>query len=252
MTDLAVVLDAVDTWLMAAIFVFMRVAAAVVMLPAFGEMVVPARVKLGLALAFTVVLVPLVPEPLTPQSPIELLALAGSEIANGLFWGLLLRCFIFALETAGAIAAQSMSLSQLFGGVSADPLPAFGKLWVMGGLAFATIMGLHTQFAAYLLASYDIVPVGRLAAAEDVLTLGLEQIGRCFALAFSLAAPMMVASLLYNLTLGFINRAMPQLMVSFVGAPAITAGGLLLLLLTTPMVLGLWFDHILGFLEATR
>ena len=168
--------------------------------------VVPARVKLGLVLAFTVVLVPLVPNSLTPQSPLELFALAGSEIANGLFWGLLLRCFIFALETAGAIAAQSMSLSQLFGGVSADPLPAFGKLWVMGGLAFATIMGLHTQFAAYLLASYDIVPVGRLAAADNVLTLGLEQIGRCFALAFSLAAPMMVASLLYNLTLGFIRK----------------------------------------------
>ncbi|MFC3118840.1 flagellar biosynthetic protein FliR [Jhaorihella thermophila] len=38
-------------------------------------------------------------------------------------------------------------------------------------------------------------------------------------LPFSLSAPFVIASLLYNLTLGAINRAMPQLMVTLVGAP---------------------------------
>ena len=45
-----------------------------------------------------------------------------------------------------------------------------------------------------------------------------------FALALSLAAPFVIASLLYNVALGVINKAMPQLMVAFVGAPAITCG----------------------------
>jgi flagellar biosynthesis protein FliR len=57
----------------------------------------------------------------------------------------------------------------------------------------------------------------------------------------SLAAPFLIASLLYNLALGVINKAMPQLMVAFVGAPAITWGGLVLLLVTTPFVLPVWF-----------
>jgi flagellar biosynthetic protein FliR len=49
-----------------------------------------------------------------------------------------------------------------------------------------------------------------------------------------------IVSLLYNVALGVINRAMPQLMVAFVGAPAITAGGLILLALTTPVLLPIW------------
>ena len=35
---------------------------------------------------------------------------------------------------------------------------------------------------------------------------------------------------------------MPQLMVAFVGAPAITWGGLFLLLITTPFLLPVWFE----------
>jgi flagellar biosynthetic protein FliR len=62
-----------------------------------------------------------------------------------------------------------------------------------------------------------------------------------FGLALSLAAPFLIASLLYNVALGVINKAMPQLMVAFVGAPAITWGGLFLLLITTPFLLPVWF-----------
>jgi flagellar biosynthetic protein FliR len=59
-------------------------------------------------------------------------------------------------------------------------------------------------------------------------------------LAFTLAAPFVIVSVLYNLTLGIINRAMPQMMVVFVGAPVITLGGLLMLFLLAPGMLNLW------------
>ena len=36
------------------------------------------------------------------------------------------------------------------------------------------------------------------------------------------------------------NRAMPQLMVAFVGAPAISFGGLALLLIVAPFLLDVW------------
>lgn len=41
---------------------------------------------------------------------------------------------------------------------------------------------------------------------------------------------------------------MPQLMVTFVGAPAITAGGMLLLIAASPILLSAWFDALSGFL----
>jgi flagellar biosynthesis protein FliR len=57
-----------------------------------------------------------------------------------------------------------------------------------------------------------------------------------------LAAPFFVISFLYNVALGVINRAMPQLMVAFVGAPAITFGALVLLLLAVPAGLVIWWN----------
>jgi flagellar biosynthetic protein FliR len=81
-----------------------------------------------------------------------------------------------------------------------------------------------------------------------IVELGLNEVRRIFELGFSLAAPFLIASLVYNIVLGVINKAMPQLMVSFVGAPAITAGGMLLLLLTAPILLGIWHAAFVEFL----
>ena len=65
-------------------------------------------------------------------------------------------------------------------------------------------------------------------------------VAQAFALGFSLAAPFVIAGFAYNVALGAINRAMPQLMVAFVGAPAITAAGLLILMLAAPVILDFW------------
>ena len=161
-----------------------------------------------------------------------------------LFFGLLLRFFILILQIGGTIAAQSTSLSQIFGGsAGADPQPAIGHVLVVSGLALAALMGLHVQFAAYILHSYDLVPQGEVVGAATVRDLGLAAVSRTFELGFVIAAPFMIASLLYNVILGVINRAMPQLMVSFVGAPAITAGGLFILFVSAPIMLSVWLDH---------
>jgi len=77
---------------------------------------------------------------------------------------------------------------------------------------------------------------------------GVTEISRAFALGFTLAAPFVIASFIYNVTLGVINKAMPQLMVAFVGAPAITAGGLILLMLAAPLMLSIWVESMALFI----
>ncbi|SEW41315.1 flagellar biosynthetic protein FliR [Cognatiyoonia koreensis] len=230
--------------------VFLRIGSMVSFLPAFGEQTVPVRVRLGITLAFCLIIFPAVSDRTTaaPDTLMSGLAIGGPEIATGLFFGLLLRFFVIALQTAGAIAAQSTSLSQIFGGTAgADPQPAIGHVLVVAGLALAAMMGLHVQFAAYMIQSYNLVPLGAVVESETVSALGVAAVSRTFALGFTLAAPFVLASLIYNVTLGVINKAMPQLMVSFVGAPAITAGGLFLLLITAPFILSIWVDTFMAF-----
>ena len=75
---------------------------------------------------------------------------------------------------------------------------------------------------------------------------GVGKIGYTFGLGFTLAGPFVLAAVVYNLGLGVINKAMPQLMVAFVGAPAISFGGIALLLIASPFLLSIWLDAFLN------
>ncbi|MBK1634773.1 flagellar biosynthetic protein FliR [Rhodovulum adriaticum] len=234
--------DLLTPWqgpLLAWLFVFLRVGAVLALLPAFGERVVPMRIRLALALAFSAVVGPAVAPMLQGVGRVGPAAL-GYEVITGLALGLVLRLSILALQIAGDIAAQATSLSQILGGAAMDPQPAIGRLMVMAGLALATMAGLHLRAAEAMILSYRVLPPGQPPAAGPLADWGVGEIAGAFALAATLAMPFVAAALLYNLALGVINRAMPQLMVAFVGAPAITAGGLGLLMLALPPILAVW------------
>ena len=249
--DLQTLLSFSESALWTGFAVLMRVGSMMAVLPVFGEQTIPVRVRLGLALAFTLVVTPALASSIAPQPDTLLATLAylGPEVLTGLFFGLLLRFFVFVLQIAGTIAAQSTSLSQIFGGTAgADPQPAMSHVLLTAGLALAALMGLHVEIARYILATYAILPIGVLISPEVVADFGVSAVAYCFQLGFVLAAPFLIASLVYNVTLGVINRAMPQLMVSFVGAPAITAGGLFLLFLTAPLMLSIWIEAFSAFI----
>ncbi|WP_071798773.1 flagellar biosynthetic protein FliR [Natronohydrobacter thiooxidans] len=234
---------------------FIRIGAMMALLPAFGEQVVPVRIRLGLTLAFTAITAPaLAPVmPPAPTAPGPLLELITAEAAAGLALGMGLRLFTMALQIAGTIAAQATSLSQFFGGAGVDPQPAMAQILVMAGLALAVTADLHVAVAELILLSYSIFPPARFPDAASLGDWGLAQTARAFTLAFTLAMPFVILSLLFYVALGAINKAMPQLMVAFVGAPAITWAGLAVLMLTAPLILPIWHESFRGFLiDPTR
>jgi len=230
--------------------VLLRVGPVMSLFPGFGERSVPVRVKLMIALAVTVIVAPASAPQLAPlvEAPPALGWLVLSESLIGLVLGIGIRLFLLALQTAGSIAAQSTSLAQILGNAGVTPLPAMGQLLVVGALALAMMLGLHVRVAEMLVLTYGLFPPAQLPEANAVSLWGVRQVAGAFALAFTLAAPFVIASVIYNLTLGVINRAMPQMMVVFVGAPVITMGGLFLLFLLAPTMLSLWIDALHGFI----
>lgn len=214
---------------------FVRTGAALALLPAFGEQAVPARFRLALALALTLAVAPAVAVP-AALTPLAILA----EAAAGLALGAGFRLFVAALQIAGAMAAQATSLSQIFAGAGAEPQSAISSLLTMAALALAFSLGLHVRAAEALILSYQLLPQGVFPLSADMSAWGLAQVRGAFALAFSLAAPFLIGGLLYNAALGAINRAMPTLMVAFIGAPALTLGGMILLALAAPLMLAAW------------
>ena len=246
--QLSELLDLANGVLWAAALAFLRIGAMVALMPGFGESAVPQRVKLALTVAFTLIVTPILAERLPVGGPVPGFAALGAEALAGLILGAGMRLFLIALQTAAAIIAQATTLSQLFPGATPEPQPAIGTVLTMAGVALALAVGLHVRAAELLVLSYDILPPGLVPDAGIAADWSLALIGRTFALSFTLAAPFVVAGLIYNLALGAINRAMPQLMVSMVGAPALTLGALALLAVAAPVLLTVWLEAFQGHL----
>ncbi|WP_045387703.1 flagellar biosynthetic protein FliR [Falsirhodobacter sp. alg1] len=224
--------EATDLWRQAFI-IFIRVGAMAALMPGFGEQTIPARVRLIIALAFTMVVAPAVHVP-----DMGMGGYAG-ELASGLALGFGLRLFVMVLQTGGAIIAQATSLSQILGGAG-EAQPAIGHLLTYAGLALAMAADLHLRLAELIILSYRILPAGGIPDPSVIAEWGVGQVAHAFRLAFGIAAPFVAGSLVYNVAIGVINRAMPQLMMSMVFAPALTLGGLILLAIVAPISLGVW------------
>lgn len=245
--DLTLAIDDLSLAATQFFLVFVRTAAMTFFLPGFGESYVAPRVKLVIALGLAAIVFPMIGPGIdvAPGDQRQVFGLIGTEAIAGLFWGAMIRLVIFALQIAGSIISQATSLAQIFGGtVNMDAQPAMGHILVISGLALLCIVGLPKIYVVYILNTYLVTPAGSLLAGIDVADFSSGAVSRAFALAFQLAAAALTATLLYNIILGVINRAMPQLLVSFVGAPAITAGGLLILFLMAPTILDVWLGFV--------
>lgn len=247
MIDLAQLLvDQVAEGVWPATLCFLRIGAAMAVLPGLGEAAIPMRIRLMASLALTAVVLPAV----IPDGGVANPFLSGAaEVVAGLALGLSLRLLLLALQTAAAIAAQSLSLSQLFPAAGGEPQPALGTVLSMAALAMAFQAGLHAKLAAFFILSYALLPAGRFPVGTDLPTWGVGAISDAMALGFSLAMPFVLIGILWNVALGAVNRAMPQLMVAFVGAPALALGSLVAAAVFVPLLLSLWlpaFDARLG------
>ena len=225
--------------------IFTRVAAVTFLLPGMGERAVPARIKLGGALALSAIVAPLVigQMPAVTITPADTLRVIGTEVLAGTFIGISIRLLIFVIQITGTIAAQSLSVSQMFGGVaSPEPEPIIATFLSLSVITLALTSGLHVKVAMALVASYDVAPFGLALPAADVAEWAANSGRAAIDMAIGLALPFLILSFIYNLSLGAINRAMPQLMVSFIGAPAITGMGIGLLMLVSPVIFHVWLQ----------
>lgn len=175
MTAASEIVTLLQTQLWIGFTVLLRVGAMVALLPGFGERTVPARIKLIIVLAFTVIVAPAVLQKAPVFSIGNLALLAVTETLAGAVIGLGVRLFILSLQTAGAIAAQSTSLSQIMGGAAIEPLPAMGHVLTIGAFALAVMTGLHVKAAQLLIHSYVILPIGLFLAPNHVADWGLSQ-----------------------------------------------------------------------------
>jgi flagellar biosynthetic protein FliR len=219
-------------------------------MPGLGEVNVPARIRLGMALALTMILLPL--HRTAYQVNLENLAplpvLLVHEILVGLVLGATARVTISALSVAGSVIAQQLGLGFV---TAVDPTQ--GQQGIVVG-NFLTILGVTLLFAtdmhhlviAALTDSYTIFKPGELISSGDVAALATKTFATAFKIGIQLAAPFLVFGLVFNLGLGVLARLMPQMQVYFVGAPLSILLGFLILVAVIATMMGTFLDYFGG------
>ncbi len=227
--------------------VFTRIGAAAFLVPGLGERSLSVRVRLGGALAIAVLLAPMLKPmiPLAPGTPSALAVMLASEATIGVIIGLAFRFLVYALQIAGMVAAQHLSVAQMFGtGVAPEPEPTIATLLGMGGITLALMSGLHVHLVATLAGMYQVFPFGQFPSGADLADWATSRMSGTFAIGVTLAAPFVAIGFAYNLALGALNRAMPQLLVALVGVPALVWVGLVILALVLPTLMETWMGYL--------
>ena len=228
--------------------VFARIGTMVMLLPGLGELSVPVRVRLTVALVLAAVLLPIHRDAyaIDLKSYGPLLAMLAEEMFIGAVLGLAARLTISALQVAGSVIAQQLGL-----GFVAAIDPTQGQQGIILG-NFLTILGLTLIFAtdlhhlviAALSDSYTLFQPGDVPLLGDVAALITRTIANAFRVGIQLSAPFLVFGLLFNLGLGLLSRLMPQMQVFFVGVPLSILVGFLILLVAVGAMMGVFLGSV--------
>jgi flagellar biosynthetic protein FliR len=231
--------DQLQQWIGLVFWPFLRIGACLMVAPMFGADTVPRRLRLLLALAITVAVLPMLPVPHITLLSADGLVTTVQQMIIGIALGFTLQLLFDALALAGQILANSMGLGFAF---NIDPLrgassPVLGQLYlILGTLTFLALDG-HLALLELLTRSFQQLPVGPngldLERLQAVALWGSE----LFSGALRIALPGVTALLVVNLAFGVTSRAAPALNLFAVGLPVTLIFGLVIVLVGMPAML---------------
>jgi len=224
-------------WFAAFIFPLARILALIASAPIFGNKEIPARIKVGLAFAITVVIAPTlsIPADLDPASAQGLFVLV-QQIVAGVIIGFSIRLIFAAVEMAGDLAGMQMGLgfASFYDPQNASYSPIIAQfLGIIAALVFLTVDG-HLYMLSALADSFRDFPIGTHIPSSSAFRTMAEWGGSMFGHALQFALPLVGTLLIANLALGILTRSAPQLNIFAVGFPITIAIGFITLMLTIP------------------
>ena len=213
-----------------------RVSGFVGAIPVFSSTSTPARVKVGLAIACSLALFPLMEGnvPRVSFAPIPFSLLIVSELLLGLLLGLTARLIFTAVEFGATVIGFQMGFAaaNVFdpsGQRQVALLSQFQNVFAI--LIFLAIDG-HHMFLRTAVISYELLPPGLIDFSGEAIPYLMRLATHMFAIGVQFSAPVMAVLLLSGLILGVLSRVFPQLNVFLLSFPINIGTGFIVIGLT--------------------
>lgn len=221
---------------------FARIGTMVMLLPGVGEMMVPTRIRLALALMLTAVLFPLhsAAYQINLGTPGPVVQMLFQELIIGAVLGFSARLLMSALQVAGTIVANQIGLGFV---TAVDPTlrqqgVIFANFLTLLGVMLIFASDLHFLVIAAMNDSFGLFRPGEMPLSGDAAQLMSQTVATAFRIGVQIAAPFLVFGLLFNLGLGVLSRLMPQMQVYFVGLPLSIMLGFLIFFFVVGAMMG--------------
>ena len=215
-----------------------RISTMIALAPFFTSQAISTRTKAVFSLAVSVLLVPTIAVAAAEGAggtPIEV-SFAGllGEVAVGAIYGLTLSLFNEMLLLAGQIVGLqfSFSLVNLLDPASEIQTPLMGDLFQLMGTLVLITAGLDRVLLASMVRSIRAVPLGSfpLAAIPTSAHALVPMLSGSFFAALELAAPVLAATILVEISVALLGKLSPQLPVISLTVPLKTLTGFVLLI----------------------
>ncbi|UCD39257.1 MAG: flagellar biosynthetic protein FliR [Fidelibacterota bacterium] len=217
------ILDLFSGWGVSFMLVLTRVSAMIYAFPFFGSPAIAIRIRILITLVISFMLLPLVGvEGLGLDWSLGRVAFAVSrELAIGLFVGFGTKFMFEAFSLAGTFAGRQMgfAIAELVDPVTSAPQSMVGQFWALVAILLFVAVDGHHFLIRLLVQNFRLIPLdtGALQAASgQMLISGSSEM---FQLALKLAAPALVLTLMMDVGVGVLSRAMPRFHVFFVALP---------------------------------
>ncbi|MDE2138223.1 MAG: flagellar biosynthetic protein FliR [Gammaproteobacteria bacterium] len=234
-------------WVALLYWPFVRIGSCFMVVPVFGATPVPARIRVVLAGAITLLIAPLLPAaPAIPAFSAAGALVTVQQVLIGVALGFCLQILFDAVNLGGQMLGNSMGLSMA---LNVDPLhgseastPAVGQLYtLLVTLTFLALNG-HLALIEVLVKSFTTLPVGAGGLSVAGLATVVGWGSQLFAGALAIALPGVTALLIVNLAFGVMSRAAPAFNLFAIGLPVSLVFGLVILTVGLPAVQATFLD----------
>lgn len=229
------------TGVFAFILAFVRIGAAMFIMPGLGDSFVPERIRLHMALGLTLALFPLVmpyiPYPL--PGGVMLVSLIVMEFIIGVFFGTIARIFMMVMDIAGMMISMQSGLAnaQVFNPTLATQGSIVGAFLSVTGVVILFQTNMHHFLIMGVMETYELFQIGAIPDTGSMAQLMAGTISKAFNVGIKISAPFIVITLLIYVGMGVLARLMPQIQVFLLALPL----QILLSLITLSLVLSAGF-----------
>ena len=225
----------ISQWISQYLWPFFRIAAFLMVLPGIGNQLVPARIRLLLAVLITVLTGAFIDKiPDVDALSISALLITIEQVLLGVILAFFIQVFFHVFILMGQMIALQMGLGfasmiDPTNGVSVAVVSQFYLIVVT--LAFFIFNGHHVLFEI-VIESFSTIPLTGAGNIGDMLWQLAQSGAWLFSSALRLALPALTALLIVNFAFGIMTKAAPQMNVFSLGFPIALLVGLFILYVT--------------------